>query len=688
MVLSMFLFVSANDGFTCEDSDNGLTYDIRGTATLIGEPATLDERGLESSDGLVVISSTTAIWKVNNDLKNVALGESVVFSALPSVTYKINKINYYSEGNSSNNIEIVATIGYEDTCINKNILMEYSCLNNNLNSVNYTCESGCNNGKCLEETCTSEGYKCTSRVRGCGQYAEKNLNCGGSHVGMICCEEIPYCGDGVCFEHDNPNYGETAENCPQDCSRTYEILIKGKLVDQLNGNPVVDAKLMSAYQFSPMDVLTDSSGNFVFKIKTDFRLTEDSLEPATLDERGLESSDGLVVTSPTTAKLKFHNELKDVKLGGYYIYSILNNVVYKINKINYYSDGDSRNNIEIIGMKIQETAEPATLDERGLSSSDGLIVKSPTTATWKVNNEIKDVQLGEYYMFSILEGIVYKINKVNYVGSGNSANSIEIIATKLKIGESDVGAQWTFFKDNYDYAYIVLQRDSDDYSMTLRNTIFDQKETIKDISGKEVVDLGNLKIYPTADISIESDIKFSFNIQYKYKNLQGYNGPGQSGYTKEHYLSNALPLDYDVFVQFEDESGNEYNSSTYHIPLDARGGIVHLSYKNGESKWLILSNLGPTEDSGPIELPEEINGESEIAKSICMGCLKDKGCYPLGYRKSGEYCSEDKTFISQLEADSTCDNNFECSSNLCIDGQCISSSFWQKIMSWFKNLFG
>ena len=99
--------------------------------------------------------------------------------------------------------------------------------------------------------------------------------------------------------------------------------------------------------------------------------------------------------------------------------------------------------------------------------------------------------------------------------------------------------------------------------------------------------------------------------------------------------------------------------------------------------------ITPTEDSGPINLiAEEQNKEVEIPiKNVCNGCELVDLCYPLGYRKSGEYCSESKTFISQLEADSTCENNFECSTNLCIDSQCISSGFWQKIMNWFKRLF-
>jgi len=68
------------------------------------------------------------------------------------------------------------------------------------------------------QSCTSQGYKCTSAVRGCGHYDRiYNLDSTCGSTGVICCEEIPYCGDGVCFTHELPGYGETSENCPQDC---------------------------------------------------------------------------------------------------------------------------------------------------------------------------------------------------------------------------------------------------------------------------------------------------------------------------------------------------------------------------------------------------------------------------------------------------------------------------------------
>ena len=65
--------------------------------------------------------------------------------------------------------------------------------------------------------CTDAGYKCTSAIRGCGSYKKIDLSCGDAGVGVICCSNIPYCGDGVCFKHDTPGYGEDEYNCPQDC---------------------------------------------------------------------------------------------------------------------------------------------------------------------------------------------------------------------------------------------------------------------------------------------------------------------------------------------------------------------------------------------------------------------------------------------------------------------------------------
>jgi len=74
-----------------------------------------------------------------------------------------------------------------------------------------------------------------------------------------------------------------------------------------------------------------------------------------------------------------------------------------------------------------------------------------------------------------------------------------------------------------------------------------------------------------------------------------------------------------------------------------------------------------------------------ICKDSCP--LNDK-CYPFGYRKEGKFCSDEGSFIDQLKENSVCENNFECTTNVCVDGKCISSGLIQKIMNFFKNLFG
>jgi len=94
-----------------------------------------------------------------------------------------------------------------------------------------------------------------------------------------------------------------------------------------------------------------------------------------------------------------------------------------------------------------------------------------------------------------------------------------------------------------------------------------------------------------------------------------------------------------------------------------------------------------TEETGPIDLPENI--PEEDTSSVCSGCALDKKCYPYGFRKDGNFCSDkDSNFINQNKPEVSCENSFECDSNLCIDNKCVSGSLWQKIMNWFSKLFG
>jgi len=83
----------------------------------------------------------------------------------------------------------------------------------------------------------------------------------------------------------------------------------------------------------------------------------------------------------------------------------------------------------------------------------------------------------------------------------------------------------------------------------------------------------------------------------------------------------------------------------------------------------------------------EETSEEEI-ELICKNSCPLKGkCYAFGYRKAGEYCSDEGEFVEQLKSDETCDNNFECESNVCVSGECVSAGLLQRILNWFRKLF-
>jgi len=106
-----------------------------------------------------------------------------------------------------------------------------------------------------------------------------------------------------------------------------------------------------------------------------------------------------------------------------------------------------------------------------------------------------------------------------------------------------------------------------------------------------------------------------------------------------------------------------------------------------EPKCLEYSDLFYVEpDTGtgePIEVPDQDK------PYFCSGCELADNCYPFGYRKSGRFCSDEKLqFVEQKSSDTSCENNFECSSNVCVSGKCVSEGLLQKILNWFKRLFG
>lgn len=83
------------------------------------------------------------------------------------------------------------------------------------------------------------------------------------------------------------------------------------------------------------------------------------------------------------------------------------------------------------------------------------------------------------------------------------------------------------------------------------------------------------------------------------------------------------------------------------------------------------------------------NCKSGTCTPICEGCLDENNvCIPIGTRTEAQYCDIDYAFENQKSEDMSCNNNYECSTNMCVNNKCISPSFIQKIIDWFSKLFG
>jgi len=83
------------------------------------------------------------------------------------------------------------------------------------------------------------------------------------------------------------------------------------------------------------------------------------------------------------------------------------------------------------------------------------------------------------------------------------------------------------------------------------------------------------------------------------------------------------------------------------------------------------------------------NCKSSICSPICSGCLdENNNCIPYGTRIKSDFCNIDNRWIAQKDESNACDNDYECASNVCVNNECVSHNLIQKVISWFKNLFG
>jgi len=154
------------------------------------------------------------------------------------------------------------------------------------------------------------------------------------------------------------------------------------------------------------------------------------------------------------------------------------------------------------------------------------------------------------------------------------------------------------------------------------------------------------------------------------------------GYVEDQCSGQNTLLEYSCFF-FEE---NTWDDGTF-WPAGNYSSAIEYNCPFGCENGACIGNKEEVKPNNePLAIPER--DESKRVDYVCGGCKLDNKCYPFGYRKDGTYCLDNSQFVVQLETGASCDNNFQCSSNVCVSGKCISPSLIDRILDWFRRLFG
>ena len=152
-------------------------------------------------------------------------------------------------------------------------------------------------------------------------------------------------------------------------------------------------------------------------------------------------------------------------------------------------------------------------------------------------------------------------------------------------------------------------------------------------------------------------------------------------YSPEKWLDYALDYCEDNCLATDFLECGLYSLDVYNICDGQQNQTQQINDSSGSS-----SGGG----SGGGQAQSNLN-ESIVIGSCDDGCLLDEKCFNFGYRRAidGElkYCFESGNWTEQKSGGESCDNSFECDSNLCVDSECVSAGFFKRIMNWFARWF-
>ncbi len=128
------------------------------------------------------------------------------------------------------------------------------------------------------------------------------------------------------------------------------------------------------------------------------------------------------------------------------------------------------------------------------------------------------------------------------------------------------------------------------------------------------------------------------------------------------------------------------NGYVYKAGIDSKGCPI---WKCGSAK----ENCNGHKFGETYPAPDGCNtctcNEGGLESCTQIGCRpEEKECPQLGYRERGKYCNINYAWEQQRDGVEYCDNDFECSSNSCLDSQCTEPGLWIKFFKWLSQILG
>ena len=546
-------------------------------------------------------------------------------------------INFYQQGETCTEINCAS-----DRCVGNAItIIEYYCNNNQRTIQDYGCPNGCKDGACIQ--LTSIEPKCSDTDGGLNYY-EKGSTMWGSDISSIdsCEDEITLREEG-CVINPGPNQGTMLTNmykCPNGCKdgacirgekqrEEVKCIFKGTETEQKCYRAEYNWMYCSSYQGSC--IVTN-----------------------------LEGYDGEKITWKSTC--------------GGYAYSVLDG-----NNKQIEFDCSGVNGSFCQSKQCDDGSwSKCYVDGSGycVCTSCSEIIAKPVCG-----NGVCESGEGESCMVTVSPCEAGKECK-------SSSRQCKIICPRDCI-ETEV----IYVKLNEKFKLQVHQpvkiTDYKNMKMTFRDLITAKCEAgvtnIKEVKAK-------LTGYAVSETSIEpiEIIKcphVGVMVQLEVT-LPEEGGHGEEGKRILTLKLNEAKNIYDVSISFLDY---DFLSRTGVFVIKSKTSTCPVNCICDSESYVIECKNETNCKEKEMLCPDGICREKceEISIANCdYGCLYNNKCLPIGMRVEGMYCNIEGVTSNQLSADETCENNFECKTNLCIDGKCISSSLIKKVMDWLRKLFG